>query len=45
MGTEGELVDKMFQAIGLSRDSNEPNEAIYITTAIPWRHPQSRDPN
>ncbi|MDA9088285.1 uracil-DNA glycosylase [Amylibacter sp.] len=45
VGTEGELVDKMFQAIGLSRDSNEPSEAIYITTAIPWRPPQSRDPN
>jgi DNA polymerase len=45
VGAEGELVDKMFQAIGLSRRASNPNDAIYITTAIPWRPPQSRDPS
>ena len=45
VGAEGELVDKMFQAIGLSRRASNPNDAIYITTAIPWRAPQCRDPS
>lgn len=45
VGPEGELVDKMFNAIGLKRGANKPNEGIYITTAIPWRPPQSRDPS
>ncbi|MDA9178265.1 uracil-DNA glycosylase [Amylibacter sp.] len=45
VGAEGELIDKMFKAIGLSRKVESADNAFYITTAIPWRAPQSRDPS
>ena len=42
VGDEGELLDKMFSAIGLSRNSNGL-AGIYVTTIIPWKplHTQS----
>jgi len=45
VGTEGILIDKMFQAIGLSRNTIKRDEAIHIAKVMPWRPPQSRDPN
>lgn len=45
VGTEGILIDKMFQAIGLSRNTTKRDEAIHISKVMPWRPPQSRDPN
>ncbi|MEM1234343.1 MAG: uracil-DNA glycosylase, partial [Pseudomonadota bacterium] len=35
----GQLLDKMFAAIGMSR-----TEDVYITNLLPWRPPQNRDP-
>lgn len=35
VGDEGELLDKMFSAIGLSRHSKD-DESIYVSTIIPW---------
>lgn len=43
VGRAGQLLDRMFDAIGLSRD-NTVHDAIYITNVLPWRPPQNRDP-
>lgn len=44
VGRAGQLLDRMFEAIGLSREAAEPEEGIYITNVLPWRPPQNRDP-
>lgn len=44
VGRAGQLLDKMFAAIGLDRGSPDPAAAIYITNILPWRPPQNRDP-
>ncbi|WP_323779597.1 uracil-DNA glycosylase [Leisingera sp.] len=38
-GRDGQLLDKMLEAIGLSRA-----ESVYLTNVLPWRPPQNRDP-
>ena len=43
VGRAGQLLDKMFAAIGMSR-TGEGNAALYITNVMPWRPPQNRDP-
>ncbi len=44
VGRAGQLLDRMFAAIGLSRTSPAPNTALYITNVLPWRPPQNREP-
>jgi DNA polymerase len=44
VGRAGQLLDAMFAAIGLSRHSEDPAGALYITNMLPWRPPQNRDP-
>ncbi|MCX7645652.1 MAG: uracil-DNA glycosylase [Rhodobacteraceae bacterium] len=44
VGRAGQLLDRMFAAIGLSRSSPDPATALYITNVLPWRPPQNRDP-
>ena len=44
VGRAGHLLDRMFAAIGLSRQAEDPAKAIYITNMLPWRPPQNRDP-
>lgn len=44
VGRAGQLLDRMFEAIGLSRQSPDPATALYITNVMPWRPPQNRDP-
>ena len=39
VGRAGQLLDRMLEAIDLSRDKN-----VYITNVLPWRPPQNRDP-
>lgn len=39
VGRAGQLLDRMLDAIGLSRQ-----ESVYITNVLPWRPPQNRDP-
>jgi DNA polymerase len=39
VGRAGQLLDRMLDAIGLSR-----TESVYITNVLPWRPPQNRDP-
>ena len=45
VGRAGQLLDKMFAAIGLARTSADPATALYITNTLPWRPPQNRDPS
>jgi len=45
VGRSGQLLDKMFAAIGLNRTAEDPATAIYITNTLPWRPPQNRDPS
>ena len=40
VGRAGQLLDRMLDAIDLSRSEN-----VYITNVLPWRPPQNRDPN
>ena len=44
VGAAGQLLDRMFAAIGLSRSSDDPASALYITNVMPWRPPANRDP-
>lgn len=44
VGRAGQLLDRMFAAIGLSRTSSDPALALYITNVMVWRPPQNRDP-
>lgn len=43
VGRAGQLLDRMFAAIGLDR-AVEGAEGLYITNMLPWRPPQNRDP-
>ncbi|MDT8857115.1 uracil-DNA glycosylase [Paracoccaceae bacterium Fryx2] len=45
VGRAGQLLDRMFAAIGLTRTSPDPAAALYITNVMPWRPPQNRDPS
>jgi DNA polymerase len=44
VGRAGQLLDRMFAAIGLARTSPDPATALYITNVLPWRPPENRDP-
>ena len=44
VGPAGQMLDRMFAAIGLSRRATQPERALYITNILPWRPPQNRDP-
>lgn len=44
VGRAGRLLDRMLDAIGLSRTADQPGNAVYITNVLPWRPPQNRDP-
>ena len=45
VGPAGQLLDRMFAAIGLGRTAVDPAQAVYITNVMPWRPPQNRDPS
>ena len=44
VGRAGQLLDKMFGAIGLDRGADTQENALYITNTLPWRPPENRDP-
>ena len=44
VGRAGQLLDRMFAAIGLSRSSELAEQSIYLTNVLPWRPPLNRDP-
>ncbi|MFZ1467399.1 MAG: uracil-DNA glycosylase [Paracoccaceae bacterium] len=37
VGRPGQLLDRMFAAIGLSRSSPDSKHALYLTDVLPWR--------
>ena len=45
VGQAGQLLDKMFAAIGMDRTADRAGEAIYITNVLPWRPPANRAPD
>lgn len=45
VGRAGQLLDRMLAAIGLNRQADAPEKAVYITNVVPWRPPQNRDPS
>lgn len=45
VGRAGQLLDRMLEAAGLSRSSEDPGAAVYITNVLPWRPPGNRDPS
>ncbi|MCI2395420.1 uracil-DNA glycosylase [Aliiroseovarius sediminis] len=45
IGRAGQLLDRMFAAIGMSRGATQSKDAIYITNVMPWRPPNNRDPS
>jgi DNA polymerase len=44
VGRAGQLLDRMFAAIGLSRTAADPAQALYFTNVMVWRPPQNREP-
>lgn len=44
VGPAGQLLDRMFAALGMARDADDPATSVYITNILPWRPPQNRDP-
>ncbi|WBL33419.1 uracil-DNA glycosylase [Sinirhodobacter sp. HNIBRBA609] len=44
VGRAGQLLDRMFAAIGLSRGAPDALAGIYIANVLPWRPPGNRDP-
>ncbi len=44
VGRSGQLLDRMLAAIGLSRHSDDPQTAAFITNVIYWRPPGNRKP-
>ncbi|WP_371169453.1 uracil-DNA glycosylase [Aliiroseovarius sp. 2305UL8-7] len=45
VGRAGQLLDKMFAAIGMGRDATMSKDSVYITNVMPWRPPSNRDPS
>lgn len=44
VGVSGQLLDKMFACINLSRTAEAPESAIYISNILNWRPPGNRTP-
>lgn len=44
VGRSGQLLDRMLAAIGLSRQSDDRETAVFITNVIFWRPPGNRTP-
>lgn len=44
VGEAGVLLDRMFAAIGLSRESADRDKGLYLMPVMPWRPPGEREP-
>ncbi len=44
VGVSGQLLDRMFEAIGLSRKGTDPCNSLYISNILNWRPPGNRTP-
>lgn len=45
VGVSGQLLDRIFAAIGLSRAAGDPQKAVYISNILNWRPPGNRTPS
>ena len=45
VGRAGQLLDRMLASIGLARDAEDQENAVYITNILPWRPPGNRTPS
>ncbi|MDP5307082.1 uracil-DNA glycosylase [Paracoccus spongiarum] len=45
VGRAGQLLDRMFAAIGMARDAVDAERALYIVNVLAWRPPGNRDPS
>ena len=45
VGRAGQLLDRMFDAIGMGRTKADPAQGLYITNVLPWRPPSNRTPD
>ena len=45
VGRAGQLLDRMFAPVGLGRDAQAAEDALYIANLLPWRPPQNREPS
>ena len=45
VGRAGQMLDRMFAAIGLGRSAPDAAAALYITNVMPWKPPGNRDPS
>lgn len=45
VGRSGQLLDRMFAAIGLDRRAADPSAGFYVTNVLPWRPPANREPS
>jgi DNA polymerase len=44
-GAAGQMLDRMFAAIGIARDSADPASALYLASVLPWKPSGDRDPD
>jgi uracil-DNA glycosylase family 4 len=44
VGTHGQLLDKIFDCIGLSRSADDAGQSIYLSNILNWRPPGNRTP-
>ena len=45
VGRAGQMLDRMFAAIGLARSAPDASSALYLTNVMPWKPPGNRDPS
>jgi DNA polymerase len=45
VGVSGQLLDRMFAAIGHSRTAEDPAKSLYISNILNWRPPGNRTPS
>lgn len=45
VGQSGQLLDKMLNAAGFDRNSDDPESSVFITNAVFWRPPGNRNPS
>jgi len=45
VGAAGQLLDRMFAAIGLTRAGASAQSGLYISNILPWRPPGNREPS
>jgi uracil-DNA glycosylase family 4 len=45
VGVSGQLLDRIFKAIGLSRAEEDPAKSFYISNVLNWRPPGNRTPS